>query len=138
MSVFYRGKRVVITHETFDAVCVARCRYAIADLTDVHIVRVEPEVNAASRVLGISGLGIALLVIPVIGRASALLAGVTMVVLVVAAALRVRSRPPVRWQLVATYEGVSTVLFSSTDGTEFEQVCRGLLRSLEARNDSRP
>src|SRR6185295_179451 len=42
VTVFYRGRRALITQQVFEAVCVGRRQYAIRDLTDVHIVRLDP------------------------------------------------------------------------------------------------
>jgi len=135
MSVFYRSPRVLITDDVFEVAYTARRRYAIRDLHDVHIVRREPQTRSAERVLGLSALVAGLLVVPVVGRVSALLSALCLVVLLVTVVLNIRRRAPITWQLAATYRGHPAILLDSDDRHEFEQVCRGLLRSLEHRDN---
>ncbi|MFI6076552.1 DUF6232 family protein [Actinoplanes sp. NPDC051343] len=134
MPVFYRGRRALITQHVFETESVGRLQYAIKDLADVHIVRLDPEAVRGAYVLGLSALAAAFLVVPIVGPASKVVAGVAAAVLLAGSATSARRRLPVRWELVATYEGRRVTLFVSGDQTEFDQVCRGLLRALEQQN----
>ena len=136
MSVFYRGPNVLITNEAFEVVCIARRRYAIGGMTAIHIVRNDPHGNpAAQRVLGLSALVSVFVVVPVVGPASAIVAMVAMLGLLLYAAVALRTIPKVRWDLVAVYHGNLTILYTTMDQREFEQVCRGLQRCLEHRHE---
>jgi hypothetical protein len=135
MSVFYRGPNVVITNDAFEVACIARRRYAIAGMSAIHIVRNDPDGNpAAQRVLGLSALVSVFVVVPVVGRASAVVAVVAMLGLLLYATVALRTIPKVRWDLVAVYRGHLTVLYTTMDQREFEQVCQGLQRCLEHRD----
>ena len=136
MHIFYRSDRVLITERVFVSEQLGKRRYQIGDLTDVHIVQYEPEDDAASRVLGVSALGAALLVIPVLSPASNLVAGVTCAVFLAGAFTYLRRRGSVRWELVATCARQQVALFGSDDQSEFDQVCRGLQRALEHHGES--
>lgn len=46
-----------------------------------------------------------------------------------------RGRRPSSWQLWAYHQGVQTLLWVSTDETEFHQVCRALQRAIEATRE---
>jgi len=135
VTVFYRGRRALITQQVFEAVCVGRRQYAIRDLTDVHIVRLDPASGPGVRFLGLSALLAAFVVAPVVGPESKLLAGVAGSILLVGSVVVLRRGSPVRWELVATRAGRSVTLFESADQTEFDQVCRGLQRALERRSE---
>ena len=135
MTVFYRGRRALITQQVFEAVYVGRRQYAIRDLTDVHIVRLDPASGPGVRVLGLSALLAAFVVAPVVGPESKLLAGVAGSIFLVGSVVVLRRGSPVRWELVATRAGRSVTLFESADQTEFDQVCRGLQRALERRSE---
>jgi hypothetical protein len=137
MPVFYRGRRALITQDVFEVEYVGRLQYAIRDLRGVCIVQHDSESGPAARVMGLSALVAAFLFVPVVGPASRLLAGLAVGVFLIGGAVHVRRRSAVRWELVATYEGVPMVLFVSEDQTEFDQVCRGLTRALERQHDAR-
>ncbi len=109
----------------------------IGELADVHIVRHDPGSDSANRMLGMSALVAALVVVPVVGPASSMLASLAVVVFMAGAVATLRGRSPVRWQLVATCSGEPVALFESTDETEFRQVCRGLGRALERQSERR-
>jgi hypothetical protein len=134
VPVFYRGRRALITQHVFETVYVGRLQYAIKDLTEVHIVRLDPEAARGARALGLSALLAAFLVVPVVGPSSKVVAGIAAAVFLAGSVTSVRRRLPVRWELVATYEGRRVTLFTSGDQTEFDQVCRGLLRALEQQD----
>jgi hypothetical protein len=135
MSVFYRGPHVLITNEVFEVDRIGRRWYAIEDLTAIHIVRNDPAGNpAGQRVLGLSALVSIFLVVPVLGRASAILAVVAVLGLLLYATVSLRTMPKARWDLEAIYQGHLTILFTTMDQREFEQVCRGLQRCLEHRD----
>lgn len=131
MPVFYRARRVLITQHVFEAEYVGRLQYAIKDLVDVHIVCLGFEPDPSARVLGLSALVGGFLVVPVVGPASEVVAGLAAVVFLIGSVTYLRRRLPVRWQLVASYGGRPVTLFVSEDQTEFDQVCRGLQRALE-------
>jgi hypothetical protein len=59
------------------------------------------------------------------------------VLLATAVALAVDRRRDRRipWTLVADRRGVRTVLFTSTDQREFDQLCRALRRAVERQHD---
>jgi uncharacterized protein DUF6232 len=135
MSVFYRGPKVLITNEAFEVARSGHRRYAVEDLTAVHIVRNDPDGSpVGQRVLGLSALVSVFLVVPVVGRASAILAVVAVLGLLLYTAVSLRTMPKARWDLVAIYQGNLTTLFTTIDQREFEQVCRGLQRCLEHRD----
>ena len=135
MAVFYRGPRVLITHTVFAVDETCRRRYAIDDLEDVRIVREAPaQCPSGPRTLAVSGLIAVLATVPVVGRVSVLLVILMTAVAAVYLALCVRESRRARWSLVAVHNGLVKVLFTSDDRQEFDQVCRGLQRSLERRN----
>jgi len=132
MPVFYRGQRATITQHVFETVRIGRLQYAITRLVGVHIVR---HGSGREPVLGMSALGAALLVVPILQPASSVLAALAAGVLLVGAIVSMRRRDPVRWELVATYDGRPVTIFESEDQTEFDQVCRGLRRALERNGE---
>ncbi|WP_229076427.1 DUF6232 family protein [Actinoplanes sp. DH11] len=139
LSVFYRGPRVLITEEYFEvATGVAGVagpmgvrRYPVRALRGVHIVRHDTTGHALHQAMGLSALAAAVVAIPLVGRLSMILGGLTVAVLLVQAAISLSRRPPASWELVAACDGRYAVLFSSVKQREFEQVCRGLQRCLE-------
>jgi len=131
--VFYRGQRAMITQHVFETVHVGRIRFAIKQMMAVYIVRHD---SAGRPVLGMSALAAALLVVPVVGPASVVLAVLTCGVLLIGAVITVRRRDPVRWELVAIYDGRPVTLFESRNQSEFDQVCRGLQRAMERNGDA--
>jgi len=136
MSVFYRGPTVLITNEAFEVAHIGRRRFAIADLAMVHIVRNDPDGNpAGQRVLGMSALVGVFVVVPVLGAASMVLAAVTILGLLLYGTISLRTMPKASWDLVALHRGSLTTLFTTNDQREFEQVCRGLQRCLEHRDE---
>jgi uncharacterized protein DUF6232 len=135
MPVFYRGSRALITQQVFETVYLGRLQYAIKGLTEVHIVRLDPESTRGLRFLGLSALVAAFLVVPIVGPASKVVAGSAAAILFLGSVINLRRRPPVRWELVATYKGRPVTLFEPADQTEFDQVCRGLRRALEQRTE---
>ncbi len=137
VPVFYRGRRALITQDVFEVVFVAKLRYAMNDLADFYIVRHDPDSSSIARMMGLSALVASLFVVPVVGPASNILAGLTAGVFAIGGVINMRRRAPVRWELVATYEGVPRTLFTSENQREFEQVCRGLQRAREHRDDGR-
>jgi hypothetical protein len=135
--VFYRGPRAFITQHVFETVHVARLQYAINDLTNVHIVRFDPAFDPGHRVLGLSTMAAAFMVIPIVGPVSKAVAGLAAIVLLAGSILNMRRRSAARWELVATCDGRPVTLFKSENQGEFDQVCRGLQRALEQRTDDR-
>ena len=134
MPVFYRGPRAFITHQRIEVPHEGRRCFRIAELSGVHIVRVDQEYGVdRNRAMGVSALVAALVTLP-LALPPAVLTVVVLGGLVVYAAVCLRTRSSC-WRLVASYQGEVTILFESPDEREFDQVCRGLLRSLEY-NDS--
>ncbi|MBB2944030.1 hypothetical protein FB565_003759 [Actinoplanes lutulentus] len=129
LSIFYRGPRALITDEFFEV--AGSRRYPVCALRDVHIVRYQPTGEGLHQAMGLSAMAAAVVAIPLVGRESAILGALIVVVLLAQAAFSLSRRPPPRWDLVAVCDREYAVLFSSSDQREFEQVCRGLQRSLE-------
>ncbi|MEU4240415.1 DUF6232 family protein [Actinoplanes sp. NPDC026619] len=137
MLVFYRGRRALITQQVFETIYIGRMRYAIEDLTDVHIVRFGPGFDLGNRLFGFTALVAAFLVVPIVGPVSEILTGLVAGVLLVGSVLSAGRRLSVRWELVAIYRGQPVTLFESADQTEFDQVRRGLQRALERNGGDR-
>jgi hypothetical protein len=135
MREFYRGPRARITQHTFETEHVGYLQYAIKDLSNVRIVRYDPERFPGSRIMGLSALAAALIIVPVVGPISRVLTGLAVAGFLVGAVVNLRRPPTARWKLVATYVGQEVALFVSEDETEFRQVCRGLQRAFEYRRD---
>lgn len=137
MRVFYRGERALITQQFIEIVYASRRRYTIRDLAGVYVIQSDPEPMSAARMMGLSALAASLLVVPIVGPFSNVVAGLTAGVFAIGGVLNMRRRVPVRWELVASYHGDPIVIFESEDQTEFDQVCRGLTRALERQHDVR-
>ncbi len=131
MLVFYRGPRALITQQFFEAEQLGRLQFAVKELTEVHVVQLEPEGGPADRLFGLSPLLAALLVVPIVGPGSKLAVGVAAGVVVIGSVMNARRRSPAGWCLVATCHQQTVTLFDSADQTEFGQVSRGLRRALE-------
>ena len=80
-----------------------------------------------------SALLVALLTIPLAGWPSVVLS----VAVLIAAAAGWRCRAAGPRYLTAAHLGVRTVLFTSTDQREFDQLCRALRRAVERQADAR-
>jgi hypothetical protein len=132
MTILYRGPRGLVTHDVIATVHVGWRRLPIKDLQGIHIVRVR--LAGGRRLMSVSALFVALLVIPLTGWPVAILPVV--VLIATAAGLAVGGQPD-RWNLTADHLGVRTVLFTSTDQREFDQLCRGLRRAVEHLTDAR-
>lgn len=136
MFVFYRGPRALITTDVFEVRGLTARRFTVGDLRYIRVVRRRPrDAGADQPTLGVSALLAAVLVIPLVGPASRVLAGVLVVALLSQAAFCLWPRR-VRWELVAVYQGRPVVVFNSMSQREFDQVCRGLRRCLEHRKHS--
>lgn len=131
MPVFCRGRRALITHRVFETVHLGRLQFPIKDLANVHIVRLDSGQEPGGRILGLSALFAAFLVVPIVGPSSKIVAALTIVTLLVGSATNLRRRSRVRWVLVAICQGEPVSLFQSDDRTEFDQVSRSLQRALE-------
>jgi hypothetical protein len=129
LSTFYRGPRVLVTDEFFEV--AGSRRYPVRNLRDVHIVRYRPPGQGLHQAMGLSAMVGAVVAIPLVGRGSVLLGALIVAVLLTQSAVSLSRRPPPRWELVAVCDREYAVLFGSSDQREFEQVCRGLQRSLE-------
>ena len=137
MRVFYRGERALVTQQFIETVHVRWLRYTLDDLSGIYVIQCDPEPLSAARMMGLSALAASLLVVPIVGPVSNVMAGLTAAVFAIGGVLHMRRRVPVRWELVATVRGEPVILFESENQTEFDQVCRGLTRALERLNQSR-
>jgi hypothetical protein len=132
MRVFYRGPRALITAEQITVRSMASHSFALADLSDVYLVRQQgARGSGASRTMGVSALVGALIVGPVVGPVSVQLTSLLLLAMVLSAFLCLRVGPPAHHELVARYRGEPVVVFASDDQREFGQVCRGLQRAME-------
>ncbi|MEU4692773.1 DUF6232 family protein [Actinoplanes sp. NPDC023714] len=120
---------MLITDEFFEVAGLRR--FPVRALHDVHIVRHQAAGGGLHQAMGLSALAGAVVAIPLVGSESALLGALIVLVLLMHAAFSLSRRPPPRWDLVAVCGQEYARLFSSSDQREFEQVCRGLQRSLE-------
>ncbi len=132
MRVFYRGPRALITADAITVAQSASRSFVLMELADVYIVRQQaaPSVGG-TRPLGVSALVGGIVIAPVVGRESVLLAVAVLVGLLLCAFVCLRVGPPAHHELVATYRGRTVVVFASEDQREFDQVCRALQRALE-------
>jgi hypothetical protein len=133
MRVFYRGQRALITQHAFEAVHVGRTRYAIKDLSELCVVAHGSPRGPSTRIMGLSALAAAVLIIPIVGPVSNVVAAVAAGTFFVGGVANLCRRSPLRLTLIATYRGRSVILFESEKQTEFDQVCRGMQRALEYR-----
>jgi hypothetical protein len=132
MRVYYRGPRVLITADRITVAQSVSRSYALAELADVYIVRQQAARGAASaRSMGVSALVGSLVIVPIAGRTSVVLAAVILVGLLLCAFVCLQVSPPAHHELVATYRGRQVLVFASDDPREFQQVCRGLQRARE-------
>jgi len=132
MRVFYRGPRALITDEVITVGAAEPRSFALAELSAVFIVR-QPRrrVSDTHRTMGVSALVGGVLLVPIIGPVSRVLAIAALVLMVLYAVFCFRFAPSAHNELVATYRGRSAKVFESDSQREFDQVCRGLQRALE-------
>lgn len=130
MTILYRGPRGLVTHDAIATVHVGWRRLPVRDLQTIHIVRVRPD--GSRRLMSLSALLIALLTIPLAGWPAGILSVAVLIAAVAGLTLGGRRD---RWDLTADHQGVHTVLFTSTDQREFDQLCRALRRVLEHQAD---
>jgi hypothetical protein len=132
MRVFYRGPRALITDEVITVARTVPRSFLLADLSAVHIVRQQARGDAdPRRTTGVSVLVSGVLLVPIIGPVSKIMAIAIVVAMAGYALLCFRTGPPAHNELVATHRGRLTVVFESDDRREFDQVCRGMQRALE-------
>ncbi len=137
MTIYYQGRRAIITDRTLSTQRPHSGRYQIDELGDVRVVRGElPPVRALTgHLAGAAAVGAAIgwpLLQSPVGR---LLAAVFALVpaLIAAACWRLTPRC---YELRAWYRGYEVTLFESSDHIEFGQVQRALQRALERRDDN--
>jgi hypothetical protein len=133
MRVYYRGRDATVTSELFVGRVTSAKSYVIRDLRNVGIACDQS--SARARPLFAATAGSAGLV----GAVAALATGhlYTLILLTAATILGVAGtllwpRPPVTWELRASYRGRPVRLYTSADVTVFNQVSRALRRSIEA------
>ena len=137
MRVYYRGPDALVTDERFVWRAAAPQIFAVRELHRVGRARADvPDPRSGGLVaiavsLGAAGVAGWAVTGPLVGGA---LGASAMVVLLVAVTARQLRRVHM-WQVHATYRGVVTVIYQSTDERVFNQVTRALLRAIE---DGRP
>jgi hypothetical protein len=135
MPVFYRGPRATITHEVIEVPRLRRRSFPIERLESVQAVCDGPDAGR-HRLLGVSALVSGLVTVPLAGQSSVVLAVAVAVGSVLVGGSCLRVRPVVHYQLIAGSNGRLFVLLETTDRREFNQVCRGLRRALDFRDDT--
>jgi hypothetical protein len=132
MRVFYRGPGAVITSDTITVARSTSTSFALADLSDLHLVvqraGAEPR---GGRAMGVSALVGGVVTVPVMGPVSPALTVAVVGALLLCAFVCLRIDPPTHHELVGTYCGRRVVVFASDDRREFGQVCRGVQRAME-------
>jgi Family of unknown function (DUF6232) len=139
VTVFYRGRYALITHEVFEVRYPVSASFPLRELVAIQIVQEGPA--RATGALDKAGVGVtivAALAIPatvvawqLIGPPEFLVAGVVAAVLSAATSRgcwRTRQQP---FELMATFRGKAVCLLRTTDQRELGQVSRGLLRAME-------
>jgi hypothetical protein len=135
MRVYYRGPRALITADTITVARSTSRSYLLSELASVYVVRQRAAQSLRStRSMGVSALVGSLMIVPIAGRTSVVLAAVIFVGLLVCAFVCLRVGPPAHHELVATYRGRQVLVFASDDQREFNQVCRGLQRAREQQH----
>jgi hypothetical protein len=137
MRVYYRGPDALVTDERFVWRAAAPQIFAVRELHRVGRARAAvPDPRSGGAVAIAVGLGAAAVAGwavagPLVGGA---LGAMAMIALLVAVTARQLRRVHM-WQVHATYRGVVTVIYQSTDERVFNQVTRALMRAIE---DGRP
>jgi hypothetical protein len=133
MTIFYRSRELVISGEEFVTLFAAQ-RFALTDLTDIRVVRGDPDPSRHTvTYASIGGFALAVAAGPLVESPAAwALLGLAIIGSVAVGGISMLSRPP-RWQLFAYHHGRNIRLYSTTDARTFGQVRRGLIRALEAR-----
>jgi hypothetical protein len=133
MTILYRGPHGLVTSDIIATVHMGWSRLLVRDLKAIHIVRTRPD--GSRRLLGLSALLVVLLTVPLAGWPAVVLAVVVLIATLVDLAVTRRRERRIPWTLVADHSGVRTILFTSTDHREFDQLCRALQRAVERRRD---
>lgn len=135
MTVLYRGPRGLVTQDLIATIHIGWRRLRVADLHQIHIVRVRPAAAVQRHLAGISALVIAVSTIPLAGWPSVVAAGALGAAAGADLAVSRWRERRARWHLTATYGGHRILLFSSANQREFDQVCRALRRAVEHQSD---
>jgi hypothetical protein len=137
MTVFYRSRELVISDHEF-VTLFAPERFALRDLSGIHIVRGAPDRRRRTVTHAATGAMIlAVAVGPIVDSPAAwAVAAVALLGSAGFGGLSLAVRRP-RWQLNAHHLGIEVCLFSTTEERTFGQVRRGLLRALEAGGHTR-
>jgi Family of unknown function (DUF6232) len=131
MIIYYRGPTALITERALEVWCPGRQWFAIAGLSDVHVVRgaADPLAVEITRVVGALAT-VALVALPFLGSANAwFVAGFLVVPRAISCACWHLGHR--EYQLRATYNGYLVRLYASSDLRTFEQVRRALFRAIE-------
>jgi len=137
MTVFYRSRELVISHEEFTTLFSSE-RYPLTDLHGIHVIRGHPDAKQhMTRTVLAGALVLAMAAGPLMDSPAAW--AVTVFALLGSAGVGgvalVARRP--RWQLCASYQGAEVCIYSTTDALTFGQVRRSLVRALEASRAAR-
>jgi hypothetical protein len=137
MTVYYRSNRLIITDRL---VRVRRDRgwqvWVIAELTGFSVEHDDPPWTAGMWALGSSAIVIGLLAARLGGWALPLALVVLALAALVATVERRRATARSCSQLRARYKGAGVLVFELPRG-EFDAACRGLVRAIERREDTR-
>jgi len=137
MRVYYRGPDALVTDERLVWRAAAPQTFAVRELHRVGRARAavsDPRSGGAVAIaVGLGAAAVAGWAVagPLVGGA---LGAMAMIALLVAVTARQLRRVHM-WQVHATYRGVVTVIYQSTDERVFNQVTRALMRAIE---DGRP
>ncbi|MEV4414827.1 DUF6232 family protein [Catellatospora sp. NPDC049609] len=138
MPVFYRGPCAHITHRVLDVRTPVPRRFAVRELSGVHIVELAAEHDASGATVRLYATGTAGAAVvaawPVLG--STPLTVVATLAAAVLAGVGGCWRPRIHsYELRGVYRGLPRVLFRSADPRTFAQVARGLLRAMQYAAD---
>ena len=137
MTVFYRGPGLVVTHKLVRVQLSGGWRvWVVGELRDLGVVHAGPPPSAGMWALGSSAVLVALLTFRLHGWAVPVSLVVFGAARVVAYWERRRARNRSCSQLWATYKGAEVVVFE-LPRAQFDAACRGLVRALDHRDDTR-
>jgi hypothetical protein len=132
MTVYYRGRDLLITHEVFEVLAPPRRAFPISELRDAYIVQGSD--GRGATVLARTAQAVAALLavaLPLLDGSVQALVVIGLIAsgaVLTGACLRDTLQPHELW---AVYNGREVKLFHGTDREKFGQVRRALLRALE-------
>ena len=131
---YYRGPDAVVTDKLFVWRTTPTKGFVVRDLRNVQLIRSQDGVGPYAAPIAAGTLVLAAALWTMLGSPAVYALGALAVVGPAGVAIGIRMRPR-RWELHATYRGARVVLYASSDARVFNQVVRGLRRSVE---DARP